>query len=271
MAVLDEYERAPIGTRSTPVEPTLALAERESAPVREPALAPSSTPLPKADSDRDSSAPADPHAATHASAGSGSHPNSTDGGGRFPASGTYTRGSARRALTRRRLMAAGSALAVLGIGGGILYGLSNGGGHSAGAASNVTTVSAATMSSAPPPYGSPGGRGDPGGPGAPGPGPGQTPDTPPRIWVAPADGGPHTKFVLDGANWPPQVAVTVVLSNGDSARIQPFTAPNGSLVFPLTGAAASGLLPDPLPAGAYTVTAVSGPFQVSARFTVSGQ
>jgi serine/threonine protein kinase len=275
MALLEEYERAPIGTRSTPVDPTLALVEldaetsesepeaapeseagSESEPTRRPRHSAPRAPFAAASGapfDLESSAPADPHAATHASAGSGSH-----------ASGTYD-SDGRRALTRSRLMVAGSALAVLGIGGGILYGLSSGsGGHSAGAASKVTTVSVATTSAPPPRDGGPGGPG-------PGGGPGQTPATPPRIWIAPAGGGPHTKFVLDGANWPPQVPVTVLLSNGDTAATQPFTAGNGSLVFPLTGAAASGLLPNPLPPGTYTVTAVSGPFQVSARFTVSSQ
>ena len=125
----------------------------------------------------------------------------------------------------------------------------------------VTAAPARTQPQSQTPY--PGGPG--GAPGFPGPPP--TPGQPPRLWVVPASGAPGTAFVLDGANWPPQVPVTIVLDTGAVARTVPVTARDGSLVLSLT-TADLGLLPDPLRPGGYRITAVSGPFQIPADFTV---
>jgi serine/threonine protein kinase len=298
-AVLEEYERAPVGTRSTPVDATLDLVELAPAP--EPPVERAARPasrarhraptVPAEPADLEPPSPVDLQASTHVSAGTGSHAaraegpggGSSDDGGSYedgpaedgvhdagssgagsPAGGPYAEST--RALTRRRLVIAGTVLAVLGIGGGILYGLHSGQGtdRAAGAASNVSSVPTGT------PFATPsyqGGLG-PGGPGF--AGPPATPGEPPRISVTPAEGGPGAAYVLDGANWPPEVPVTLVLSTGAAARVQPVTTRDGSLVVPLT-ASGVDLLPDPLKPGRYRITAISGPFEVTADFTVVAQ
>ena len=268
--LLEEYERAPLDRRSTPVDSATVQAGDPTDPMADLIVDPIVVEL---------AAAQDPDA-THVSESGRSRPRHAGPASAAPASSASSPGqdpddevlrtepnverAGRHALTWRRLIVAGSALAVLAIGGGILYGLQDTGGGGRVSAGSTVTVTLAEGTASAMPSGHPGGPG-PGG--APAGYPPPSPGTPPRIWIAPSSGTASTRFVLDGANWPPEVPVTLVLSDGSSARTEPFTESNGSLVIAL-GPSGAGLLPDPLKPGTYRVTAISGPFDVTADFTV---